>query len=343
MTESIDTQQQARAFCTARSRIQTVCVAVFLGVLALVLGSFPASSKTWQQAIVDVENLKLSYQKTIHRRTGEWPSEWQGAMNDNRDFDMHFCAILGRRLGLKRFIDHLEPPQPAHNSDIWELTLHTVSLRNWITAAINIGSLDPTRRAQIWNLECIGQGLVHRSLYVPVPRFTWFDVEGSQLQIYGDVLSDFSQRLENALNQNPQVTTVALGSGGGSVLEAIKAGMIIRQRRLDTQLYGSCMSACPLVFLGGVNRRMYRFSERFGFHQVSANGVAVPATAPVYQVIYDYIIRMGGNPRPFIATMWQYKPSEMGFVTPYDECQMGLATWWQGYSPGECPRAGTPD
>lgn len=316
---------------------------VFTAVFALCLYAFPATAKTWQEAIVDVEALKYEYQETIFRRTGEWPSGWQGAMNVLRDADMHFCAILGRRLGFKDYIGHLEPPQPSHGSDIWDLTLHTVSLANWVSAAVNVGSLNPTRRAQFWNLECVGQGLVSNNLSVPVPDFTWFEVQNYQLQIYGDILPGFSQKLEEALNQNPNVTTISLGSGGGSVYEAIRAGIIIRQRGLDTQLYGSCMSACPLVFYGGVNRSMFRFSQRFGFHSVSSDGVAVPISDPVYQDIFDYISIMGGDPRLFIATMLKYEPSDMGFVTPYEECQMGLATWWQGYMPGECPRAGAPN
>lgn len=307
------------------------------------LNSFPVTAKTWQQAIVDVEELRHSYRETIFRRTGEWPSEWQGNLNVNRDSDMHFCAILGRRLGFKDQISHLEPPQPSHDEDAYDLTLHTVSLANWVSAAVHVGSLNPARRAQFWNLECVGKGLVSKALFVPIPDFVWFEIDNDQIQIYGDIVPGFSQRLENILNQNPNITTISLGSGGGSVYEAMMAGIIIRQRGLDTQLYGSCMSACPLVFYGGVNRSMFRFSERFGFHSVSQGGNAVPLNDPVYQDIFDYVMAMGGNPYPLIATMLKYGPHDMGFVTPHEECLMGLATWWQGYSPGECPRAGAPD
>ena len=322
---------------------QTLLPNVLAALLFLSLYALPATAKTWQQAIVDVEAIKYAYQETIYKRTGEWPSEWQGAMNGDRDSDMHFCAILGRRLGRKDHIRHLEPPQPSHDEDTWDLTLHTVSLGNWVSAAVHVGTLNPTRRAKLWNLECVGQGLVPNTLFVSVPDFTWFEIDRGQLQIYGDIIPGFSQKLEDALNQNPSVTTIALGSGGGSVHEAIKAGIIIRQRGLDTQLYGSCMSACPLVFYGGINRRMFRFSERFGFHSVHVAGAAVPISHPIYQYIFDYITAMGGNPRPFIETMLKYDPADMGFVTPYEECLMGLATWWQGYYPGECPKAGAPD
>ena len=300
------------------------------------------SAKTWQQAILDVESLKLDYQNIIYDRTGEWPSEWQGAMNDNKDSSEHFCAILGRRLGFKDQISHLEPPQPSFDSDVWELTLHTVSLSNWVYAAIEVGGLDPTQRAHSWNLECIGTGLVSGKLYLAIPEAVWYEVAGSQLTIYGDIVSDFSVKLEQALKKNTQVTTVALGSGGGSVYEAIRAVAIIRSQGLDTQLYGPCMSACPLVFLGGVNRNMYRFSKRFGFHKVSINGRAVPESDDVYEDIGAYMNAMGGNPQLYIATMLAYEPNEMGNVTPYEECMMGLATWWQGYNRGECPRAGAP-
>lgn len=315
---------------------------IFATVFFVICGD-SVSAKTWQQAIVDVEALKREYQQEIYDRTGEWPSEWQGAMNEDLDSDAHVCAILGRRLGFKDHISHLEPPQPSMDADVWDLTLNTISLRNWVSAAVHIGGLDPTRRAKTWNLGCVGSGLVSNSLSVPVPRIVWYEVQGEQVQFYGDVEPDFSNKLEQVLARNPQITTVALGSGGGSVYEAMRAGVIIRNRGLDTQLYGSCMSACPLVFLGGVNRNMFRFSERFGFHKVSVDGIAVPPTDGVYRDISEYVTAMGGDADLYISTMLKYEPHEMGNVTPYEECRMGLGTWWQGYFQGECPRAGSPD
>ncbi len=45
-----------------------------------------------------------------------------------------------------------------------------------------------------------------------------------------------------------------LGSGGGYIDEAMKAGAYIRRKGLDTTLYNNCDSACPLVVMAGVER-----------------------------------------------------------------------------------------
>lgn len=123
----------------------------------------------------------------------------------------------------------------------------------------------------------------------------------------------------------------------------MRAGAVIRARGLNTQLFGICMSACPLVFLGGVERNIFRFSERFGFHKVSSEGNAVPISDSIYNDIATYVSVMGGNADLFVETMQSYEPHDMGQVTPYEECQMGLGNWWQGYPRGVCPNAGKPN
>ena len=53
---------------------------------------------------------------------------------------------------------------------------------------------------------------------------------------------------------NPEVKIVGLGSPGGAVVEAIRAGYLIRARGLETTQIADCFSACPIVFLGGSRR-----------------------------------------------------------------------------------------
>src|SRR5262249_28583042 len=50
------------------------------------------------------------------------------------------------------------------------------------------------------------------------------------------------------------VTTVSLTSNGGRVLEAVAIGRLIRARGLNTEVPISCVSACALVWAGGVKR-----------------------------------------------------------------------------------------
>lgn len=85
-----------------------------------------------------------------------------------------------------------------------------------------------------------------------------------------------SARFRAALDANPRVREVQLGSTGGSVHDALEAGRLIRARGLRTVLYTHCDSACLLVFLGGVERIAWASPARFGFHQFSVRGATLP-------------------------------------------------------------------
>jgi hypothetical protein len=67
------------------------------------------------------------------------------------------------------------------------------------------------------------------------------------------------------------VKTVVLNSPGGSVADALAMGRLIRARKFATEVEGGkyCVSSCPLVFAGGVERRA---GDRavIGVHQVAA-------------------------------------------------------------------------
>ena len=58
------------------------------------------------------------------------------------------------------------------------------------------------------------------------------------------------------------------GSGGGYIDEAMKAGAYIRRKELGTTLYINCDSACPLVFMAGVERLNWSPYPKLGFHQI---------------------------------------------------------------------------
>ena len=70
---------------------------------------------------------------------------------------------------------------------------------------------------------------------------------------------------------------MVLNSPGGSVIDALAIGRLIRERKFATEVEAGkyCTSSCPLVFAGGVERRA---GERaaIGVHQAasitSANG-----------------------------------------------------------------------
>ena len=230
----------------------------------------------------------------------------------------------------------MEPPQPSLDSDPQALANNYASLTNWTYAAEWFAGVSQHERAKHWNLECVGKLGISSDLWVDVPPEVFYRANGTYLWVYGDVVPGFSDRIKEALIQHPEVRTVAIGSGGGSVVEAIKAGHLVRRLGLSTQLSGECVSACPIFFLGGVHRSVMRPYPRFGFHKASVEGVAVPTGHPVYDVIRDYSREMGANPDLFVAAMQNWEPYEMGYLTPDQAFLFGVATWYQGLVTDKC-------
>jgi hypothetical protein len=71
------------------------------------------------------------------------------------------------------------------------------------------------------------------------------------------------------------IKTVVLNSPGGSVADALAMGRLIRERNFATEIEPGkyCASSCPLVFAGGVERRVGD-KAIIGVHQVAALGSA---------------------------------------------------------------------
>ena len=163
-----------------------------------------------------------------------------------------------------------------------------------------------------------------------------FEVSHEKLYVYGNIDAGFADRFERALLDAPGITTVALGSGGGSVIDAVRAGARIRDRGLSTEIYGNCLSACPLVFIGGVERRLWAAPHRLGFHQIyDETGVSVPSDDAVYDLVARYATLVGSDPNVLISWMLSAGPSEMFEPEVESLCAAGVATWVQRVCSGE--------
>ena len=66
------------------------------------------------------------------------------------------------------------------------------------------------------------------------------------------------------------VKTVVLDSVGGSVRDALAMGRMIRKNNYGTEVEAekTCVSSCPLVFAGGIERRVGE-NAKIGVHQVT--------------------------------------------------------------------------
>lgn len=303
-------------------------------------------SQPWPQTIANVETLLEAYikksdellreQDEFYSSTNSTPLTYTGNTFANSYWPEHQCAILGRMLGKPELIAHLEKPLPELDAPLGEVWFAAQSLDQWVYTARRLVKTHESERASIWNLECVGRFAIPESGFDNRGnQIVSMEVDGSSLWVYGDIVPGFYDQFLRMLNEHPEVTNVGLGSGGGSVSEAILSGTEIRKRGLTTQLIGPCLSACPMVFIGGVSRDVMRPYPPLGFHQMYAEDGAVPLGNEIYQLVADYAWSMGVDGAWFVLKMSSAEPSDMNMQgddeSERDElCMRKVVTWYQG-------------
>jgi len=250
------------------------------------------------------------------------------------------CANIARALGMTASLgeggafQYLQP-----NDDPYEFLQISAELDVWVATAEAIIEMSPDQRIAMWNLECVGN---HG---IPFETYRQDESEGAGLVVNDGILSvlggidfDFYDRFREALDQHPEVRIVSLGSGGGSVIDALQSGALIRDLGLETQLYGKCYSACPMVFVGGVERTIYWPSDAaLGFHQMYTSDGPTPMTSEVYDLLRVYLDEMGVDADTFIGLMTRAGPEDMYEPDVGDLCKPRIATWVQRTCNAESP------
>lgn len=261
-----------------------------------------------------------------------------GAMYNEVDVPMHRCYVLGTTLGFTSHVKHLQfdrsPVRSAKNSDeAHEFRVRAQSLENFIFVTEEVLRLPQNRRTIAWQLDCAGQYGIAALSGDQIVSGTFYDVikNGEGIKVIGAIEEGFAAKLDAALISNPRVKFIALGSGGGSVKEALAAGTLIRAKGLATTVWNNCYSACPLVFAGGVDRNVHSPYPSFGFHQIYTQRGAIPLDSPVYTRVAAYLKEMGVNERYVLAAMLRANPSEMNMIhgTSEELCRARLVTWVQ--------------
>lgn len=242
------------------------------------------------------------------------------------------ALLLGKKSGLSRAPDGNDfPPHPWDTDETMDsVAMSYRMVSNGVIAMETALGASPRDRAMKWNLSCVGQFKNSKTDFVPqpAPRAT-IDVVQDQLHVFGDIYPGFFEEFKKALDANKGIRTVVLGSGGGSVRDAMLAGKLIRDRRLETTLRADCYSACPLVFLGGVERAIWSPYPRLGFHQVSIDGKSLAADNPVYSLIAGYARSMGADGKFVVSRMQQSPPSEINHPVVWELCEPKVTTWVQ--------------
>jgi hypothetical protein len=93
-----------------------------------------------------------------------------------------------------------------------------------------------------------------------------------ELEYEGVIKVHSAARLEQALDQHPEVTVLYLDTVGGREREAISMARIVRSHHLSTYVDAVCASAGTLVFIAG-KERILLSGARLGFHSATAPGL----------------------------------------------------------------------
>jgi hypothetical protein len=97
-------------------------------------------------------------------------------------------------------------------------------------------------------------------------------VSGGKLMATGTITPGISQAFAAEVGKRGDyVKAVVLNSPGGSVTDALAMGRLIRERKFATEVEAGryCVSSCPLMFAGGVERHAGDRAT-IGVHQVAA-------------------------------------------------------------------------
>jgi len=97
-------------------------------------------------------------------------------------------------------------------------------------------------------------------------------VGGGRLLANGTITPGISQAFAAEIGKRGDyIKTVVLNSPGGSVVDALAMGRLIREKNIGTEVAAGkyCASSCPLMFAGGIERRAGE-KATIGVHQVAA-------------------------------------------------------------------------
>lgn len=153
----------------------------------------------------------------------------------------------------------------------------------------------------------------------------WTDDE-KVLVLDGGMGANTAFNFKRTLNENPQVRTILLNSGGGLVSAGLEIAQLIANRRLDTWIpeTAMCASACSVVYFSGASRLA---EGQLGVHQIAMNienNLEVQYTA---SDMIEAFNRYGTHPNVF-AAMFRTPPEKMYFFTDSEkvlfEIQRGI-------------------
>jgi hypothetical protein len=148
-------------------------------------------------------------------------------------------------------------------------------------------------------------------------EFTLLDEPGigTVVMMNGAIDPGDADRLATYLTSlDPVPATVAINSPGGSVEAALAIGTLLRDRSLNTAILPgmACLSACPYILAGGVERRV-SLSGAVGLHQ---HYYETPGYMPVFFAVENIQRSQGATMRHLIDMGIDAGVMVYGLTTP---------------------------
>lgn len=331
---------------------------IFTFTFACAISSWFSGSAVFGQSIdetvlLDLERTMVAVEQRIRAKMPFLPSGAEAAIYS----DVSQCMTLAYKLGLQGYtqalngdlvssIDRVSRGLPISSPEDPIMDAYYVAV--WWSVLtqqlLAISELEADVAQATWDLNCAGREFIsnlppYRANLIDASsriqrgsRDAFARVEGHKITVLGEITDGFSDRLKGAFSSisDPSETVVSLGSGGGNVGEAVRAARFIRKVGASTEIYNTCESACPLVFLGGVERDVWHPAPDIGFHMLSIDGAQpIEASHPLYLQIRDFVEEMGVDGEKYVGFMMEAPPSSMFYPGIMALCDAGVVTWAQ--------------
>jgi hypothetical protein len=144
---------------------------------------------------------------------------------------------------------------------------------------------------------------------IGLPAEVGFD--GDTITLVGPIAQGTAARLRATLSAHPGATRLKLSSEGGRMRDAQQIAQVVRKHGMDTEVVGSCESACTLIVLAGKGR-FAAIGSRVGFHQPSFPGTQPSEQAQMVEDLKaDY--SKAGLPGRFVRKALSEPPESMWY------------------------------
>ncbi len=152
-----------------------------------------------------------------------------------------------------------------------------------------------------------------------------FKISGNTLIMNGVIDSDVKSKLQEALNMNPEVTSIVMENVEGSVDDEanLDAARFVRHKKLNTLIPsdGLVASGGTDFFLSGVKRTAQR-GAKIGVHSWAGDGIENPNKLPKshveHQKYLQYYKEMGIPSGFYWYTLKSATSDDIHWMTPYE-------------------------